>query len=263
MKQVEFSKKPLKVAEGLFVLSFLPSLFMGMFMFVKGFEIKPEPWHRWTFGVSVTVLAISGLMMMIRRLRKDRYPDLLAGYRGVPLECAGVQLIPGCFPTTVAPDGFIRMGLFFQNRFEAASRVTFRLRSPFGGAAVECTIEVRPGETGFCWKDFQLPALPPAGAAMKMEAEGVRGKGREVRFREGKVVRTEISKGLEAVALALSHHAVHAGGAEEDVIAVRTDPELKPTRPAGDPEGRFTIWEPGAPLDEAGARMSRAFALLS
>lgn len=250
MKQAEFSRKRLRWAEGVFVLSFLPALFIGMFIFVKGFEVRPEPWHRWVFGVSVSLLGISGLAMLAQKFRKDRYPDLLSGYQGTPFEHSGVQVIPVRAPSTTFPGGPLRVGVFFQNRFDALSRLRVRLRFPSGSLAAELDLEVDPGEAGFVWKDLTLPDGLPAGRTLlKLELAGAQGKGREVRFTEGKIVRTDASKALEVIAVALSVHHVHLAD-QEDVLPIEIDPDAACTLSTAPPEGRIQIWSPAMTVGE-------------
>jgi hypothetical protein len=71
MKSAKDSQKQMHWSEGVFVLSFLPGLFLGMFIFVKGFEIKPQPCHNMAFGIAVAGMVISGPIMAWRKLRKD------------------------------------------------------------------------------------------------------------------------------------------------------------------------------------------------
>lgn len=259
MKAAKDSQKQMHWSEGLFVLSFLPAMFIGMFIFVKGFEIKPEPWHNVTFGVAIAGLVISGPVMVWRKLRKDVYPDLLRFHPGTPFESAGIQVIPMLSPLAAPPGGVVRVGVFFQNRFDAASTLIFRLRYPSGTVALERTQEVAPGEVGLFWKEIPVPdTLPPGPSWLKLELGGTRGKGREVRFTEGKIVRSDASKALEVVALAMSTHHAHLQD-NEDVLPL----QIVPDAPRGalswaDGDGAIRLWIRGMPLAEQKAAMDRA-----
>jgi hypothetical protein len=259
MKNAKDSQKQMHWSDGVFVLSFLPALFMGMFIFVKGFEVKPQPWHDIVFGIAVAGLVISGPVLVWRKLRKDVYPDLLRFYTGTPFESAGIQVVPLLSPPAAPPGGVVRVGVFFQNRYDAPSTLIFRLRYPSGTVAVQRTQEVAPGEAGFFWKEVPVPdTLPPGPAPLKLELSGTRGSGREVRFTEGKIVRSDASKALEVVALAVSTHHAHLAD-NEDVLPLQIAPEA----PRGalswtDGEGAVRLWIRGMPLAEQKAAMDRA-----
>ena len=259
MKSAQDSQKQMHWSEGVFVLSFLPAMFIGMFIFVKGFEIKPQPWHNATFGVAIAGLVISGPVMVWRRLRKDVYPNLLSFYQGTPFESAGVQVIPMLSPLAAPPGGVVGVGVFFQNRFDAPSTLIFRLRYPSGTVAVEHTQEVAPGEVGLFWKEIPVPeTLPPGPTSLKLELGGTRGKGREVRFTEGKIVRSDASKALEVIALAMSTHHAHLRE-NEDVLPLQIVADLPRGGPQwADGEGALRLWIRGMPLAEQKAAMDRA-----
>lgn len=259
MKQSEFSQKPMRWADVLFTLAFLPALFMGMFILVPGFEVKTQPWHLWTFGVSLAVLGISALCMIWRKLQKDRYPNILAFYPGVPYEGAGVQVIPVRSPAVAPPGGLLRVGIFFQNRFDAESRLVVRLRYPWGAVAMERSLDVAPGEAGFAWQTVTLSEnIAPGRALLKLEVEGTRGSGPEVRFTEGKIVRSDASKIVEAIAT----WSVQIGGETEDTIPLEIVEDASPLSHWGDPEGLLRLWVRGMPPTRTKNAMDQAMALL-
>jgi hypothetical protein len=149
--------------------------------------------------------------------------------------------------------------VFFQNRFEAPSTLIFRLRYPSGTVAVERTQEVAPGEAGLFWKEIPVPGtLAPGPSWLKLELAGTRGNGREVRFTEGRIVRSDASKALEVIALAVSTHHAHLKD-NEDVLPLQIVPDA-PRRALSwtEGEGAIRLWIRGMPLAEQKAAMDRA-----
>jgi len=196
--------------------------------------------------------------MIQRKLQKDRYPNILAFYQGMPYEGAGVQVIPVPSPAVVPPGGPMRVGLFFQNRFDAASRLVVRLRYPSGLVAVERTLDVGPAEAGFAWHTIAIPETLPLGEALlKLEMEGTRGSGPEVRFTEGKIVRSDASKALEAIAT----WSVRLGGSE-DTLPVQIAADAPPAGHFGDREGLLRLWIRGMPPVQTKAALEQAKALM-
>jgi hypothetical protein len=258
MKQGNSGEKPLRWHDVLFVLSFFPAVFIGIFILVPGFEVKTQPWHLWTFGVSLIVLGFSSLCIIWRKLQKDRYPNILAFTQGVPYEAAGVQVIPVRSPAVAPPGGPLRIGIFFQNRFDAESRLVVRLKYPWGATAMERTVDVAPGEAGFAWQTVTLSDNIAVGPAfLKLELEGTRGSGPEVRFTEGKIVRSDASKILEALAT----WSVELGG-NQDSLPLQIAADASPIHHWGDREGLLRLWVRGMPQGKTQEAVGQARALL-
>lgn len=213
--------------------------------------------HYWGWGSCGAVAFLSGASRLYQRYRKDKVPDALSMFDGVPLESAGVQLFPGCSPSPAGVAGPLRLWLFFQNRYDAPTSLKVKLRSRAGGLEVAWDIDVQPGEAGFIWKDRTLAeGWKPGPYAVDIAAEGHRGSGPEVRFTKGRVIRGDRSREIAQFAQFMHGH-LSEGGADHFYVVLEQGLETK--LPPGAPEGRLQLWS--STLSEGDIEARRAEAL--
>jgi hypothetical protein len=260
LKRASDSERPLRAADVVLFFSALPCIGITVwYLMVEDFrrELSRNTAIFWAATGALSLL--SGAFVLLRRFRKDRAPDLLTLFDGVPLEIAGVQLLAGAAPESAAPGSPLRLHLFLQNRFAAASRLRVRLRCRSAPLETAWELDVAPEESAFVWRDVTIPPSFPEGlAALAVDADGAQGPGREVRFREGKVVRSEVSRGAEFAA-ALLQGGLSSPPAPDEPIRLLVRASAPAALPQAAPEGRISLWTPGVPPRESIERLRETF----